>query len=121
MLLVKKCHFLNFNISKFQKSHFSKAVNPWFWSKNVIFFLFVFGQNKTRKNILKCSRYKKKTFFGLKNSIFQSPKKAHFLKGLTHGFGKKMPFFFYLFSVKIRLEKRFNNVLDRKQGFFGHL
>ena len=53
----------NFNISKSQISHFSNGVNPWFWSKNVFFFL-------------------------------------------------------YLFSVKIRLEIMFNNVLDRKETFF---
>ena len=33
---------------------------------------------------------------------------------------KKCHFFIYLFSVKIRLEKRSNNVLDTKQSFFGH-
>ena len=77
MVLVKKCHFffylfsvkirlekrfnnvldrkqgffghLKFNISKFQISHFSIGVNPWFCSKNAIFSLFVFGRNKTRK------------------------------------------------------------------------
>ena len=32
---------------------------------------------------------------------------------------KKCHFFIYLFSVKIRLEKRFNNVLDTKQSCFG--
>ena len=40
-----------FNLSTSQKSHFSTGVNPCFWSKNVLFSLFVFGQNKTRNNI----------------------------------------------------------------------
>ena len=31
---------------------------------------------------------------------------------------KKCPFFLYLVLVKTRLEKRFNNVIDRKETFF---
>ena len=33
---------------------------------------------------------------------------------------KKFSCLIYLFSVKIILEKRFNNVVDRKGTFFGH-
>ena len=33
---------------------------------------------------------------------------------------KKCVFFLELFSVKIRLEIMFNNVLERKETFFGH-
>ena len=43
------CH-TKFNLSKSQKLHFFKGINPCFWSKNVIFF-FVFGQNMTRNNV----------------------------------------------------------------------
>ena len=35
---------------KVQKIPFSKGVNPCFWSKNDIFSLVRFGQNKTRNN-----------------------------------------------------------------------
>ena len=42
----KKC-----NLSKSQKAHFSKGVNPCFWSKNVVFSWVVFGQNKTKNNV----------------------------------------------------------------------
>ena len=34
---------------------------------------------------------------------------------------KKMPFFHYLFSLKISLEARFNNVLDRKETCFDYI
>ena len=34
---------------------------------------------------------KKETFFGYKNRIFQSLQNRTFPKGLTHGFGRKMP------------------------------
>ena len=63
---------------------------------------------------------RKETFFGHKNVIFQSPKNRIFPKGLTHAFGQKMYFFLELFSVKITLEIMFNNVLERKETFFGH-
>ena len=33
---------------------------------------------------------------------------------------KNANFFLIFFSVKIRLETRFNNVLDRKETFFDH-
>ena len=62
----------------------------------------------------------KKPFLAIKNSIFQSPKNRIFPKGLTHTSGQKMYFFLELFSVKIRLEIMFNNVIDRKETFFGN-
>ena len=34
---------------------------------------------------------KKKSFFTIKNTIFQSPKPRIFPKGLTHAFDQKMP------------------------------
>ena len=34
---------------------------------------------------------RKETFFKYKNKISQSPKNRSFPKGLTHGFGQKMP------------------------------
>ena len=71
MLLVKKCNFIlylfslkirleimfknvlgrketffghkNFSLSRTQKSHFFKGVNPYFWSKNVILFFIYFS------------------------------------------------------------------------------
>ena len=33
---------------------------------------------------------------------------------------KKFIFFLYLFLVKIRLETRFNSILDRKETFFDY-
>ena len=40
-----------FNLWESQKSHFSKGVNPCFWSKTLIFFFLFFRQNKTRNNV----------------------------------------------------------------------
>ena len=64
---------------------------------------------------------KKKPFFTIRTKILDGPQNCIFPKGLTHAFGKKMPFFHYLFSLKIGLEPRFNNVLDRKETFFDYI
>ena len=61
----------------------------------------------------------KKTFLSIKNSIFQSPKKLRFSKGVTHAFGQKF-FSLVRFSVKIKLEMMFNNVLYRNETSFAH-
>ena len=64
---------------------------------------------------------KKKPFFTIRTKILDGPQNCIFPKGLTHAFGKKMPFFHYLFSLKRGLEPRFNNVLDRKETFFDYI
>ena len=64
---------------------------------------------------------RKETFFGHKKFSLSRTQKSHFFKGLTHASGKKnCNFFLYLFSFKVRLEIMFNNVLDRKETFFGN-
>ena len=67
--------------------HFSKGVNPFYWSKNANFFFIWFWSRLN--NVLD----RKETFFEYKNKTFQSPKNGIFLKGLTHAFGQKMPNF----------------------------
>ena len=64
---------------------------------------------------------KKKPFFTIITKILDGPQNCILPKGLTHAFGKKMPFFHYLFSLKISLEPRFSNVLDRKETFFDYI
>ena len=110
-----------FNISKSQKSYFSKGVNPCFWSKNAIFFIYLFSVKirleKRFHNVLD----RKQTIFGHKKINISKSQKSHFSKGVNPCFwSKNAIFFIYLCSVKIRLEMVFNNVLDRKETFFGH-
>ena len=59
---------------------------------NAIFYLFAFGQNKTRNGVYNVLD-RKETFFGHKNLIFQSPKNHIFPKELTRALGQKMAFF----------------------------
>ena len=85
----------------FQKPYFSKGVNPRFWSKNLLFFLYLFsvkeGLEITFNNVLD----RKETFFDHKNKIFQRLKNRIFPKGLTHAFGQKLQFFtLFVFGQK---------------------
>ena len=64
---------------------------------------------------------RKETFFGHKKFSLSKSQKSHFSKGVNPCFwSKNVVFFLELFSVKIRLEIMFNNVLERKETFFGH-
>ena len=77
-ILERKNAFLGYknkNLKKPKNWHFSKGVNPWFWSKNGHFSNFAFSGKKAQSNV----------FYDIleqKNGIFP--------KGLTHGFGPKM-------------------------------
>ena len=65
-ILERKNAFLGYKNKKFKKSknwHFSKGVNPWFWSKNGYFGNFVFfRQYRPGKCVLLYSRTKKRLF-----------------------------------------------------------
>ena len=53
-ILERKNAFLGYKNKKFKKSknwHFSKGVNPWFWSKNGHFSNFFFLSNLGQKNV----------------------------------------------------------------------
>ena len=62
-ILERKIAFLGYKNKKFKKSkngHFSKGVNPWFWSKNVHFSNFLFRQYRPGKSLLRYSKTKKR-------------------------------------------------------------
>ena len=95
-ILERKNAVLRYKNKKFKTSqnwHFSKRVNPWFWSKIghscSIFFLGNIGQKNVFYDILQ----RKKAFLRYKNKKFKSRKIDIFPKGLTHGFGPKMAIF----------------------------
>ena len=103
-ILERKNAFLGYKNKKFKKSknwHFSKGVNPWFWSKNGHFsnFFLNFRQSRPGKCLLWYSRRKKMPFQAIKTRSSKSRKIDIFPKGLTHAFGPKMaifPLFFFL-------------------------
>ena len=90
-ILEQKNAFLGYKDKKFKKSknwHFSKGVNPWFWSKNGHFFNFFFLGNIGQENVLYDILEWKNAFLGYKKRKFKKSK-----KGLTHGFCPKMAIF----------------------------
>ena len=80
-ILERKTAFLGYKNKKFKNSknwHFSKGVNPWFWSKNrhfsTIFSLRNIGQENDFYDILE----RKIAFVGYKNKKFKKSKTWHF-------------------------------------------
>ena len=64
-ILERKIAFLGYKNKKFKKSkkgHFSKGINPWFWSKNGHFSNFFFRQYNPGKCLLRYSRTTKTPF-----------------------------------------------------------
>ena len=97
----RKNAFLGYKNKKSKNSknwHFSKGVNPWFWSKNGhfsnLFFLGNVGHENNFYDILE----RKNAFVGYKNKKFKKSKNAHFYKGVNPSFlsknGRSFKFFF---------------------------
>ena len=84
-ILERKNAFLGYKNKKFKKSknwHFSKGVNPWFWSKNGHFSNFVFSGNIGQANVFYDILERKNTFLGYKNKKLKKSKNWHFSKGI---------------------------------------
>ena len=81
-ILERKNAFLGYKNNKFKKSknwHFSKGVNPWFWSKNAIFPCFFLG-NIGQENVFYDILQRNNAFLGYKNKKFKKSKNWHFSK-----------------------------------------
>ena len=88
-ILERKNAFLGLKNKKFKKSkywHFSKGVNPWFWSKNGHFTNFLFLGNIGQENVFYNILERKNAFLGYKNNKFQKSKNWHFSKGVNPWF-----------------------------------
>ena len=97
----------NFTLTKSQKSHFSKGVNPCFWSKNVVFFLELFSVKIRLEIMFNNVLERKETFFGHKKSNLSKSQKSHFSKGVNPCFWSKN----VIFSLFVfRQNKTRNNV-----------
>ena len=99
-ILERKNAFPGYNNKKLKKSknwHFSKGVNPCFWSKNGRFSSFFFRQYRPGKSFLWYSRTKKRLSRQQKQEVQKVEKLTFF-----HGFGPKMaifPTFLYLGNI----------------------
>ena len=88
----RKNAFLGYKDKKFKKSknwHFSKGVNPCFWSKNGHFSNFFFLGNIGQKNVFYDILERKNAFLSHKNKKFKKSKNWHFSKGVNPWFWSK--------------------------------
>ena len=103
-ILERKNAFLGYKKNKLKRSknwHFSKGVNPWFWSKHGHFFNFFFG-NIGQEIVFYDILETKNAFLAYKNNKFKKVEKLTFL----HGFGPKMAIFASFFFRQYRPGKR---------------
>ena len=119
--LERKNAFLSNKNKKFKKSknwHFSKGVNPWFWSKNGHFYNFFFLGNIWNQNVFYDILEQKNAFLSYKNRKFKTSNNLHFSKGVKPWFWSKSGHFFQLFLLgNIRQENVFYDILERKHAF----
>ena len=69
--------------------HFSKGVNPWFWSKNGLFSNFFFLGNLGQENVFYDILEPKNAFQGYKNKKLKNSKNWNFSKGINPWFWSK--------------------------------
>ena len=122
--LKRKNAFLAYKNNTFKKSqnwHFSKGVNPWFWSKKrpcfQLFFLRNIEQDIVFYDILK----RKNAFLGYKNKKFKKSKIWHFSKGVIPWFWSKNGHFSNFFFLRnIDQEKVFYDIPEQRNAFLGY-
>ena len=91
-ILQRKNVFLGYKNKKWKKAknwHFSKGVNPWFWSKNGHFSNSFFLFNIDEENVFYDILERKNTLLTYKNKKFKKSKNWHFGKGVNPWFWSK--------------------------------
>ena len=116
--------FLGYKNKKLKRSknwHFSKGVNPWFWSKNGHFSNFLFSGNIGQATVFYEIQDQKNDCLGYKNKNFKKSKNGHFSKGVNQSFWSKNGHFSnFVFSGNIGQAKVFYDILQRKNAFLGY-
>ena len=123
-ILERKNDFLGDKNNKFEKStnwHFSKGVNPWFWSKNGLFSNFFSLGNIGHENVFCDILERKNAFLDYKKKRFKKSKHWHFVKEVNPWFWSKNGHFSNFFSLgNIDQESVFYDILERKSAFLGY-
>ena len=100
--------------------HFSKGVNPWFWSKNGHFSTFFLLGNIRQKNFFYVILDRKNALLGYKKKKFKKSKNWHFSKRVNLWFSSKNGHYSNLFFLNnIGLENVFYDILEGKNAFLG--
>ena len=114
-ILERKNAFLGYKNKKFKKSknwHFSKRVNPRFWSKNGHFSNFFFRKYR-KENVFHDILERKNAFLGYKNKRINNSKNWHFCKGVNPWFWYKNGHFWnFFFLGNIDQENAFYDILE---------
>ena len=122
-ILKGKIAFLVYKNQMLKKSknwHFSKGVNPWFWSKNGHFSNFFFLGNIGQENVFYDILERKNAFLGYKNKKFKKSKNWHFSNGVNAWFwSKKDSFSNFYFLGNMGQENFFYEILERKNACLG--
>ena len=92
----------NKKFKKSKNSHFSKDVNPWFWSQNGHYSYFLFLGNIGQENVFYDIVERKNAFLGYKNKKFKKSKNWHFSKGVNPWFWSKNGHFSNFFFRQYR-------------------
>ena len=107
-------------MKKSKNWHFSKGVNPWFWSKNGHFGNFFFSGNIGQENVFYDILERKNAFVGCKNKKLRKSKNWHFSKGVNPWLVQKWPFWQLFFLGNIGQDNVFCDILERKNAFLGY-
>ena len=95
-ILERENTFLAYKNEKLQKSknwHFSKGINPWFWSKNGHFSKFPFFGNIGQPNVFYDILERENTFLAYKNQKLKKSRNWNFSKGINPWFWSKIAIF----------------------------
>ena len=107
-ILERKSAFLDYKNKKFKKAknwHFSKGVNPWFWSKNGHFSNFFSLGNIDQENVFYDILERKSAFLRYKNNKFKKSTNWHFTEGISPCFWSNNGRFSNFFFGQYRPEK----------------
>ena len=122
-ILKRKNSNLGYKNKKFKNSknwHFSKGVNPCFWSKSANFSNFFFLGNIGQEHVFYEILEGENAFLGYKNKKFKKRKSDIFRKGLTHGFRPNMAIFFVFLFGNRSPENLFYNIVEQQNAFLGY-
>ena len=103
-ILERKNAFLGYKNKKLKQSknwHFSKGVNPRFWSKNGHFSKFAFSGNIGQAHVFYDILERENAFLGSKNKTFKKSKNGHFSKGVNPMIWSKSGYFSNFFLQAI--------------------
>ena len=103
-------------VQKVENGHFSKGINPWFWSKNGHFCNFYFQAIQARKMSFTIFQNEKTPFQAIETRILKSRKIDIFPKTMV--VVQKWPFFHFFFQAIQPRKMSFRIFQNKKTPFY---